>query len=170
LTYALAFVPARYTGGLDFGISGVVSPFTHMFLHGGWMHLGVNVLSLAAFGAGLEKWLGARKFLAVYFLSGLTGALCELLWMPRLEAPMIGASGGISGLFGALLVVMYGKGYMGQGSGMQRLLPFVLIWLATTVFFGWFGVPGTGGAAIAWQTHVGGFLAGMMLAKVMARV
>jgi membrane associated rhomboid family serine protease len=165
LIYTLGFVPARYVGDLPLGIGGIVSPVTHLFLHGGWLHIAVNLLSLIAFGAGIEKWLGGKKFLLLFFASGIAGALCHFAVSPHLASPMIGASGAISGLFGALLILMKDKGY-GQGG---KLWPFILLWVGTTVFFGWSGVPGTD-ALIAWVAHLGGFAAGLALARPVARM
>jgi len=167
LTYKLAFVPARYTGTEPLDFSAFYSPVTHMFLHAGWMHLSVNMGMLLAFGAGIERALGGRKLLLLYFASGLGGALAQALVYPHTEAPMIGASGAISGLFGGVLMLMYAGGMMGQG--YKKLLPFIFIWVGISVFFGFFGMPGIDNP-IAWTTHVGGFVIGMMLYKPLSRM
>jgi membrane associated rhomboid family serine protease len=163
--YALAFVPARYSQPLDF--SAFVSPVTHLFLHGGWLHIGINLLSLMAFGAGIETWLGGRRMLLIYFLSGILAALAQYIVAPDMPYPMIGASGAISGLFGALLIQIRERGRLGGGA--MKLVPFVLLWVALSLFFGMFGMPGAGGA-IAWAAHIGGFLAGLALSRPVARL
>lgn len=165
--YALAFVPARYFGNLPLGMAGVTSLITHMFLHAGWLHLAVNVGTLMAFGTGIEKALGGRKFLLFYFATGLCGAALHAVIYPDMEVPMLGASGAISGLFGGILIVMYMQGMMGQG--YRKLLPFILIWLAMTAFFGFFGVAGTDNP-VAWATHMGGFVSGLFLYKPISRL
>jgi membrane associated rhomboid family serine protease len=167
--YDFGFVPARYTGALPLGLNGLVAPITHMFLHGGWLHTGANVLSLMAFGAGLEKWVGTRKLLLLFFACGILGAGLQFALSPGLQYPMIGASGAISGLFGAMMIMFHDKGYMGGKRGMAALLPFALLWIGTSVFFGAFGLPGAEGA-ISWGTHVGGFLAGMALARPVSKL
>ncbi len=163
--YALSFVPARYTSGsLDF--AAIISPLTHMFIHEGWTHLCVNVGMLMAFGAAVEKTIGGRKFLLIYLASGLMGAFLHAVAWPDGETPMIGASGAISGLFGAVIMLMYLQGMMGMG--YRRLLPFVAVWVAVSIIFGILGTPGSLNP-IAWVTHVGGFMTGLLLYKPVAR-
>lgn len=164
--YPWAFVPARYTGGMPLGLEGLLSPATHMFLHGGILHLVLNVGTLMAFGAGLEKEIGARKFLLLYFASGIFGAFSQAAVYPLMQSPLIGASGGISGLFGGVLMMMYTRGLMGRG--YRKLLPFVVIWIGISYFFGAYGMPGAEGN-IAWPPHVGGFIAGLLLYRPITR-
>ncbi|MBU6476134.1 MAG: rhomboid family intramembrane serine protease [Alphaproteobacteria bacterium] len=164
------FVPARYTGHAHAGLAALVSPVTHMFLHGGWLHIGVNVTALMAFGAGVEKVMGAKRMLLFYFLTGLAGALLHALVYPASTIPMIGASGAISGLFGGVLIMMADAGLMGGGKArVKTLLPVIALWLAAAVFFGYFGMPGVN-SPIAWTAHVGGFIAGLLLFKPCLRL
>lgn len=171
------FFVLRYTGDMPFGWQGIVSPVSHMFLHGGWLHLTVNVTMFAAFGAGLERVIGGRKLAALFIATGAIGAFVHaFIYMvygasgsaalfPHPEAPLVGASGGISGLFGGVLMMANDKGLMG---GYKRLVPFVVIWILISVFFGFFGMPGAEGP-IAWTTHIGGFIAGLLLYRPVAR-
>ena len=149
----------------------VVGPFAHMLLHGGWLHLAMNVATLMAFGAGLEKEIGGKKLLLLFVLTGLGGAATHLAYIfflhPTELAPLVGASGGISGLFGGVLMMAHARGLMGPG--YTRLAPFILIWIAISLFFGYFGMPGAN-AAIAWTTHIGGFLFGLFLYKPVAKM
>lgn len=165
--YTLSFIPARYFGAEPMGLAGILSPFTHMFVHAGWLHVLVNVGMLMAFGAGLEKIIGGRRLLLFYFATGLFGAMVHALLYPSLEVPMIGASGAVSGLFGGVLMMMYMGGSMGQG--YRKLLPFVLVWIGITVLFGLFGMPGVDNP-IAWTTHIGGFIGGLLLYKPVRRL
>lgn len=167
LLFQGGFVPARYTGGLELGLAGFVTPLSHMFLHEGWLHLGVNVGTLLAFGTGIEREIGGRRMLLLFFLTGLFGALAHLFLHAQEQIPLIGASGAISGLFGAVLVMARDKGLMGQGR--NPLLPFILLWIGISLFFGLFGAPGTD-APIAWGTHIGGFLAGIVLYRRISRM
>ncbi len=160
--YALTFVPARYFGSQSFGFSGIFSPFTHLFLHVGWLHLAINVGTLMAFGAGLEKKIGGRKLLLLYFATGLCGALVHALVYPYTDTSLIGASGAISGLFGGILLMMQSEGMM--GSGKRKLILFIFIWMGISLFFGFFGAPGTSNP-IAWTAHIGGFISGLLLYK-----
>lgn len=164
--YSGGFVPARYTGGLPFGLAAVLSPVTYQFLHSGILHTAVNVVTLMAFGTGLERAMGFRKMLLLYLLSGIAGALLHLAVYPDLQGPLIGASGAISGLFGAVLLLLRDSGAMGQG--LQRMGFFIGIYLFITIFFGFFGVPGSG-MAIGWTAHLGGFFAGLLLYKPLMR-
>ncbi|MFH1158254.1 MAG: rhomboid family intramembrane serine protease [Pseudomonadota bacterium] len=165
--YALAFMPARYSGAWSFGFSEIFSPVTHLFLHGGWMHLAINTGTLMAFGAGLEKKIGGRRLLLLYFASGLCGALAHVLVYPGTDAPLIGASGAISGLFGGILLLMQSEGMMGQGT--RKFLFFIFIWMGVSIFFGFFGVPGTENP-IAWTAHIGGFVGGLLLYRPISRL
>lgn len=151
------FISARFTGALPLDGITIFSPITHMFLHGGWVHVLVNVTMLMAFGAGLERHLGTLRFIILYLAAGLAGAVVHLAIYPAADAPLIGASGAISGLFSASVMMLRRAGAM-QGSFM----PFILIWIGMTLFFGFFGVPGTS-ADIGWTAHLGGFAAGFAL-------
>jgi len=156
---SLAFVPARYTGTEPFGLDAIISLVTHMFIHANWLHLSVNVGTLMAFGTGVEKNMGPHRMLLFYFTTGLCGAGLHLLTDPHSTLPMIGASGAISGLFGGILMMMYGAGMMGS---FKKMLPVIFVWIGVSVFFGFFGMPGESNP-IAWATHIGGFVSGMLL-------
>lgn len=170
-----AFLPQLYFTDMPLGdldrIAAVVGPFGHMLLHGGWLHLAMNVFTLMAFGAGLEKEIGGKKFLLLFVVTGLAGAFTHLAYIawfhPNDLSPLVGASGGISGLFGGVLMMAHGRGLMGEG--YSKLLPFIGIWILISLFFGIFGMPGTG-AAIAWTTHIGGFIAGLLLYRPIAKM
>lgn len=157
LVLEFGLIPVAYTGqpGGDW-LSLVVAPFTYQFLHGGWVHLGVNMLSLAAFGAPVERLLGVRRFVAFYLTAGLAAALVHVLSFPDSADPVVGASGAISGIFGAVLVLLRRVGRM------SSLLPIAGVWIALNVFFGIFGgTPGAGGQPVAWTAHIGGFIYGL---------
>ena len=157
----LAFVPARYTGTAPFDTAAITSLITHMFVHADWLHLVINMTTLMAFGAGLEKDMGARHMLLLYFATGLFGAGLHVLFDPHSSVPMIGASGAISGLFGGVLMMMYGAGVMGN---FRKLLPVIFVWIGVSVFFGFYGMPGEANP-IAWDVHISGFISGMLLYK-----
>jgi membrane associated rhomboid family serine protease len=153
-----AFIPLRI---YDADISAAPTFITHMFLHSGWLHVLMNLFMLAAFGAGIEKALGGRQLAIIFFASGICGAAVHFLWVMQSQQPLIGASGGVSGLFGALCYWMTHKNMLqGSKGGLSGLMPLVIIWVVTSVFFGYFGMPGAGGS-IAWVVHVAGFLAGL---------
>jgi membrane associated rhomboid family serine protease len=158
-----AFIPARYTVMTELGWSAFTSPVTHMLLHGGWLHLGMNVAMMAAFGTGFERDFGGKKLLLVLLVTGLAGALAHFLFYMTAATPLIGASGGISGVIGVCILMMTDKSSRIQGARITPW-PFIAIWIGMAVFFGVFGMSGAEGE-IAWTTHIGGFIAGLLLYK-----
>jgi membrane associated rhomboid family serine protease len=156
------FIPERFQNG-SIDLYTILSPFTHMFLHGGWMHVAMNILMLAAFGSGIERWIGSKRMLILFFVSGLFGAATHFVLNTGSVFPMIGASGGLSGLFaGALIMMSRGQREMG---GRFGILPFALLWIGLSIGFGMLGGPD--GSMIAWAAHVGGFLGGFIVLKAM---
>ncbi len=153
-------------------------PVTHMFLHDGWLHLLVNSLWLAAFGAPVARRLGAARFLGLSMLSAAGGALFYLAFHCGEPALLLGASGAVSGLMGAALRLIYAGG-LPLTAGMRRdlsavrpltvaqclLLPrprtFILVWMGINLAFGLAGM-GQEMAPIAWEAHTGGFIAGLL--------
>ncbi|MFI6878379.1 rhomboid family intramembrane serine protease [Streptomyces sp. NPDC050400] len=124
---------------------------TAMFLHGSYIHLAFNMLSLWWIGGPLEEALGRARYLALYFVSGLAGsALSYLLAAPN--QPSLGASGAIFGLFGATAVLMRRLNY-----DMRPVIALLVINLIFT--FGW--------ANIAWQAHIGGLVGGLVVGYAM---
>lgn len=159
----LGFVPGRFTGEAPFDIWAGLSLVTHMFVHGGWLHLAMNGVMLAAFGAGIERWMGARRMVLFFLLTGLCGAACHFVLNAHSVFPVVGASGGLSGLFAAAIVMINrGRGDIGGRFGM---IPFVILWIGISIAFGMIGSPD--GSPIAWAAHVGGFVGGFALLKLM---
>lgn len=152
----LALVPAQLT---------VV---TSMFLHGGWMHLIGNMLYLWIFGNNIEDAMGHGRFVVFYLLCGIAAALSQAALNPASQIPMIGASGAISGVLGAYLLLH-------PHARVLVLIPLGLLTQivrirAMWVLGFWFllqlinsaMVSGEGGG-VAWFAHIGGFVAGMAL-------
>lgn len=158
LQFGLA--PASYTNGHDL-LSQVAAPITYQFLHGGWVHLGVNMVTLAAFGAPVERLLGVRRFVVFYLSAGVVAGAVHILLFPASTDPVIGASGAISGVFGGVLMLMRHVG------SLTSLLPVAAIWIGLNVFFGLFGgTPGAGGEQVAWVAHIGGFVYGLLTIRL----
>ena len=156
----LGLVPAAYSGGSSDLLSQVAAPIAYQFLHGGWVHLVVNMVSLAAFGAPVERLLGARRFIVFYLSAGVVAGFVHVLLFSDSIDPVIGASGAISGVFGAVLMLMR---YVGS---LTSLLPIAAIWIGLNVFFGLFGgTPGAGGEQVAWVAHIGGFVYGLAVIR-----
>jgi len=142
--------------------------FTSMFLHGGWLHLGGNMLFLWIFGNNIEDVLGHVRYLLLYLASGIAAALSQALPDTASVIPMIGASGAIAGLLGAyLLLYPYAKVHV-----LVWIVFFVrLIAVPAWIMLGlWFGLQLIDGllsapddAGVAFWAHVGGFVSGVVL-------
>jgi membrane associated rhomboid family serine protease len=181
LIYDFGVVPRRFQHALA-GNSTISLPalsltiLTSMFLHGGWLHIIGNMWFLWIFGDNVEDYLGHAKYLLFYLASGCAAAIAYILLDAFSNQPTIGASGAIAGVMGAYFV-LYPK---------ARVLTLVFLivfftfwWLPAWVFLGyWFllqflsgtatsiaGAQNTGG--IAFWAHVGGFVAGILLIKLM---
>ena len=157
-------------------LSGVASPvpiwatmFTSMFIHGGWMHVLGNMLFLWVFGDNIEDRFGHVKFLLFYLVAGLAAVGAQVAINPDSQTPMIGASGAISGVTGAYLVLFPMsriRTLLMFGFIMVVYLPAVLVlgaWFVLQAFQG-VGSLGTVGGGVAYWAHVGGFVLGMMVA------
>jgi membrane associated rhomboid family serine protease len=149
--------------------------FTSMFLHGGWMHLIGNMLYLWIFGNNIEDVMGHVRFVVFYFTCGIVAALSHAVTDPGSTVPMVGASGAISGVLGAyLLLFPRAKVLIILPLGMfSRLMyvpaGFVLgLWFLMQVFSGGMSL-GREGGGVAFFAHVGGFLAGMVLIGLFKR-
>lgn len=170
LVAALGVVPARLLAHP--GPDQIATLFTSMFLHGGWSHLLSNMLALYIFGDNVEDRMGGGRYLAFYLLCGLAAALTHVFFNPDSPVPTIGASGAISGVLGAYLILY-------PTARVITLIPiFFLPWLVEVpalVYLGvWFlsqllngalaiimDAQGFGG--VAWWAHAGGFVAGIVL-------
>lgn len=148
--------------------------FTSMFLHAGWGHLLGNMLFLWVFGDNVEDAMGRVRYLVFYLLSGLAAAAAQILVTPDSPFPSLGASGAISGVLGAYLVLYPGARVL----TWVPVLIFLVIRLPAIVFLGlWFlfqfarGVTAIGdtGGGVAWWAHIGGFVAGLVLVNAFRR-
>lgn len=151
-----AFIPARYTLPGAFTWRALLDPITYQFLHGNLAHLGINMLALVAFGSGVERRIGGGRMLVLALLCGIAAAAAHFLVYPTSTDPVIGFSGALSGLFGAVLRLM-------ARHGGVRLWPIVVVWLIMNVVTGETAMPGMAGETVAWVAHIGGFAAGLIL-------
>lgn len=158
-SYFGGFTPASWTGGYPFQFWTPLTLISFSFLHGGWMHLAFNVVMLVAMGSGLEKSIGIRKYLMVYVVSTVFAMMTHFALYPTSTMPIIGASGGISGVFGAMIVVMSIAQRQAGYTGKSTLMPTIIAYIGITVVMGLMGSPD--GATVAWVAHIGGFLAGV---------
>ncbi len=173
-----AFIPARYGGGDFGGLYGLISPLTYSFLHGGFTHLIVNMVWLAAFGSPLAARLGTVRFLVFWAATAMAAALLHyMLYMDDI-APLVGASGAISGMMGAAARFGFrtsqgrgGRAFAGPVLGLRAIVAsrmtvsFLAIWFLANLVVGLELFSAPGDAPIAWQAHIGGFLAGFFLVR-----
>jgi membrane associated rhomboid family serine protease len=169
--FSIAFIPARYwiPGNWVFDLMTIG---ISMFLHGGFMHIGSNMLYLWIFGDNIEDRLGHGRYLLFYLLCGLAATLAHAIFSPGSRLPAIGASGAIAGVLGAYLLLFPHAKVMTLIPIFFfitiRELPAVIIlglWFVLQLFtgVGSLGVPGaqeSGG--VAYFAHIGGFVAGML--------
>ncbi len=141
------------------GALSLVTLITYQFLHGGWDHLAINMVSLLAFGAGVERPIGKLRYLILYIFSGIAGALFEAAFAPIIGGDLlVGASASISGVFGALMVIW---GLYSRGSNPMGAMRMALLWIALMAITGILGVGAPQGTPVAWVAHIGGFIAGI---------
>jgi membrane associated rhomboid family serine protease len=182
VVFEFGATPCRITGACpipgDFP-SPIVTIFTSMFLHGGLLHVGGNMLYLWIFGDNVEDTFGHGRYLMLYLLSGIAAAATQIASSPRSSVPMIGASGAVSGVLGAYILLF-------PFAGVQMLVIFgffirIVRWPALIVLGFWIIIQALSGiltfssaawgggeaGGTAWFAHIGGFLAGMALLFLM---
>lgn len=143
---------------------------TSMFLHAGWMHLLGNLLFLHVFGPSVESTLGPRRFVALYALAGIGAALGQALVAPASHIPMLGASGAISGVLAAYVSLFPRRRI--DTLVLFFILPipalfFVVEWFLMNLLRGMGALAGAGAGGVAWWAHIGGFVAGLVLVRVL---
>lgn len=158
----LGFIPGRFTGEALFEPIALLTPFTHMLLHGSWLHIAMNAVMLLAFGSGVERWLGGKRMIVFFLICGFFGVAAHFALNFYSIQPVIGASGGLSGLFAAALIMINRQ--HGGLTGKYGMWPFIILWIGISIAFGLIGSPD--GSEIAWAAHVGGFLGGFLVLKL----
>ena len=152
----------------------LVSVFTSMFLHGGWLHLLGNMLYLWIFGNNVEDSMGRMRFVVFYLICGLAAAGLQIARNPVSDVPMIGASGAIAGVLGAYLILHpFARVH-------TLLIIFIFIRVITlpaiVVLCFWFLIqlmsslsPAGHQGGVAWHAHIGGFITGLVLIRFFQR-
>lgn len=163
-------IPFEITTGIDIppliNYPVYITLITSLFIHGGFSHIFGNMLFLWIFGDNVEDVLGKIKYLLIYFVGGIAASLCQVAISPSSKVPLVGASGAISAVMGAYIVLL-------PLSFINMIVPFfffplivqvpavvfIFFWFLTQLFNAALGVPGVG-----WWAHIGGFLTGLILA------
>lgn len=174
-TYVWGLIPVELTTGVELtpqaSVSSLVNLLTSMFMHGGLLHLGGNMLYLWIFGNNIEDRLGRVKFILFYLASGIVASMAFVATAPQGDIPLVGASGAIAGILGAYLI-SYPRARV-----VTVLFIFYFIRIARIpamyVLGFWFilqvfnGLPalGSSGGGVAWFAHIGGFLFGLVVFK-----
>lgn len=157
--YAWGCIPAEIEAGVDYH-----TLLTSTFLHGSWMHLIGNMLYMWIFADNVEATVGSPSFLLFYLLGGLAAGLCHIYFNPGSEVPAVGASGALSAVMGAYIVMF-------PRSNIRGYLFIIRISVPAFVFLGfWFyqqssaGLSSLGSTSggIAWWAHIGGFVFGVL--------
>lgn len=172
--FQFGFIPANASGiaplPADFALLPAwMTIFTSMFLHGGWFHIGGNMLYLWIFGDNVEESMGWFKFLLFYALCGIAAALSQAAIDPASRIPMIGASGGIAGILGAYLM-LHPKAAIRTFILIIIFVRFINLpaWLVLGIWIGgqFVAVPNalsSDGGGVAYFAHIGGFIAGVIM-------
>ncbi len=154
-------------------ISPIVSVFTSMFVHGGFLHIAGNMLYLWIFGDNIEDKIGHFRFIIFYLLCGVVAVYSFAFTDPASTMPMIGASGAIAGVLGAYILLfpraqVYTIIFLGIFVQIIRLPALIVIgfWAFIQFLNGFFGTVAPTRGGIAWFAHVGGFLFGLLTIKL----
>ncbi|MBI1748695.1 MAG: rhomboid family intramembrane serine protease [Acidobacteria bacterium] len=178
LVYLFGVIPARFFSSDDVlaipDQMTMLSMVTSMFLHGGWTHILGNMLYLWVFGKSVESRLGHGRFLLFYLLSGIGAAIVHVVFNIDSPTPTLGASGAVAGVLGAYIVTFP------QGR-ILTLVPFIFlltlelpavivigVWFITQLFNGTAAIVDPRQmSGVAWWAHIGGFVVGILLMKVL---
>lgn len=175
--YSLGVIPAVLLNKVQLPAELVLVPaevtiFTSMFLHGGFFHLAGNMLYLWIFGNNVEDAMGKIRFIIFYFVCGVVAALGQIMQNPDSTIPMVGASGAISGILGAYLLLY-------PHARVLVLIPLGFFTQLIRIPAGWVlglwflmqlissAVTSSEGGGVAWFAHIGGFIAGLVLVPFM---
>lgn len=173
MVWQFALIPSQVTAGLDMG--DITRVFTSMFMHGGIAHIAGNMLYLWIFGDNVEDAMGHGKYLLFYLFGGVIASLAHILTNPGSQIPTVGASGAIAAVLGAYLV-LYPQSRVQTiiplGYFMRiTLLPASIVlglWFVLQLFSGFLSLGGPDVGGVAFWAHIGGFVTGVVLAKLLA--
>lgn len=172
-----AFVPARLTAALHGQGSlthAAITVVTSTFMHGGWGHIGGNLLYLWVFGDNVEDRLGKGRYLVFYLVGGIAASLTHWALGPESRVPTVGASGAIAAVLGAY-IWMYPQSRVTTFFYFRFIdvpaVPYLGLWFAMQLWSGTQSLLGAhmaGAGGVAWWAHIGGFVAGLVLSWLLA--
>jgi membrane associated rhomboid family serine protease len=162
-----AFIPRRFTSNPS---GDAATIFSAMFMHGGWLHLGGNMLYLWIFGDNVEDEFGKAKFLIFYLLCGIAATFAQYCFTPNSNIPNVGASGAIAGVLGAYILMFPSARVNVLVYNQIVALPAIIVlglWIVLQLFSGVGSIAVTDASVdkggVAYMAHVGGFAAGFLL-------
>lgn len=158
--YDWGAIPANIQNG-----EGYVTLITSMFLHGGWMHLLGNMLYMWIFADNIEATIGSVKFVIFYLLGGIAASLCHLYFNSGSPVPAVGASGALSAVMGAYIVLFPRSNVKGYFFFFRINVPaflFLGFWFYQQSSAGFASLDNSAGTGIAWWAHIGGFVFGVI--------
>lgn len=176
LTFQFGFIPVELVHSVEvtpsLPASSYLTMFTSMFLHGGWMHLIGNMLFLWIYGNNIEDFLGHTFFIIFYIVAGLAAIGLYTVFDPTSDIPLVGASGAIAGVMGAYMVL-----YPRAKITVLVIFFFIqFVHMPAKIVLGiWFGYQilmsiAGGGGGVAFLAHVGGFLFGWLIMKILTKI
>lgn len=170
LTIAGALIPARFSmgdavfGDVGYMLPALLTPISSAFLHGGSLHVALNMLMLLMVGANLERVLGSKGIAIIYAAGIFAAAAAQIASDPQSAVPVVGASGAISALFASHMQLFPRNRPKAWGAVSGKLvhsLQLLAAWIAFNLMMGFVG-PGIGVNIAIWA-HIGGFIAGLLL-------
>ncbi len=177
VVFRAALIPARLSGlvaSLPGSVPAPLTLVTWLFIHGGWLHLGMNVVFMLLVGRLVEWVLGPGRLIALYLIGGVAAGLAQVLADPMSVEPVVGASGAIAAVFGCYAVLFAKKRVADKHLGSVRVpgelltaLWFASAWIGLQLLTG--AVMNKGGGGIAIWAHIGGFIAGLLFAHLAGR-
>jgi membrane associated rhomboid family serine protease len=172
--YQFALIPSQVTANLTLG--SVLPIFTSMFMHAGLAHILGNMLYLWIFGDNVEDAMGSGKYLVFYLVGGVIASLAHILTNPGSTVPTVGASGAIAAVLGAYLVLYPRQRVLtliplGFFIRMSMLPASIVlgVWFILQFFQGVLTLGGPDVGGVAFWAHIGGFLSGVVLARLLAK-
>ena len=168
-----ALIPAQLLQNFDLG--NIFRLFSSMFMHGGLLHIGGNMLYLWIFGDNVEDAMGHGRYLIFYLLGGLLASAVHIITSPGSQVPTLGASGAIAAALGAYLILFPQSRVLSLiplGFFMRlTLVPAIIVlglWFVLQLFQGVMSLGGPDVGGVAFWAHIGGFAVGFLLAKLFA--
>ena len=171
---AAGLIPLRVVQGIDGPIPAVLTLLTSVFIHAGWLHLGLNLVFLAWVGKYVEWVVGRWRFVLLYLGGGVAGGLLQVAAAPQSASVVVGASGAIAAIFGCYAVLFARSRAKGQrvfgvdvSSEAATAIWFAAVWIGLQLLTGY--VFGGMGQGVAIWAHVGGFVTGLVFAQPFVR-